>query len=78
MVMCGYVVLEYHSLQIKPDTFQTYRLAIQVAHQFVGVVARAWAIGTARRVVLRQREVQREEGLLLGAALLMSAFYSTF
>lgn len=78
MVMCGYAVLEYHSLHTKPDTFQTYSLPMLVAHQFVGVIARAWAIGTARRVVLRQREVQREEGLLLGAALLMSAFYSTF
>lgn len=49
MVMCGYVVLEYHSLQTRPDTFQTYKLAIQVAHHFVGVVARAWVIGQRKR-----------------------------
>ena len=41
MVMCGYVVLDYHSLQTKPDTFQTYRLAIQVTHQFVGVFTKS-------------------------------------
>lgn len=39
--MCGYVVLEYHLLHTKPDTFQTYRLPMQVAHQFVGVVVKS-------------------------------------